>query len=106
MHALPKPKARGFLKRIKEEIDRLLSGLGPLSGVKIAIVCSHGTVFPSIRLELSPSMEYNSRDLSISPMLKLLYLTSFFEVFTVYSSLFSLEIQITECFNNVIKILE
>ena len=62
------------------------------------IVCSHGTVFRSNRLELSPSLEYNSRDLSISPMLKLLYLTSFSEVFTLYSSLFSLKIQITEWF--------
>ena len=33
------------------------------------IVCSNGTVFPSNWLELSPSLEYNSRDLSISPML-------------------------------------
>ena len=64
----------------------------------IAIVCSHGTVFPSNRLELSPSLEYNSRDLSISPMFKLLYLALFSEVFTLYSSLFSLRIQITECF--------
>ena len=33
------------------------------------IVCSHGTVFPSNWLELYPSLEYNSRDLSISPRL-------------------------------------
>ena len=32
-----------------------------------AIVCSHGTVFHSNRLELSPSLEYNSGGLSISP---------------------------------------
>ena len=68
------------------------------------IVCSHGTVFPSNRLELSPSLEYNSQDLSISPMLKLLYLTLFSEVFTLYSSLFSLEMQIAEGFKKVIKI--
>ena len=67
--------------------------------IKKVIVCSHGgTVFPSNRLELSPSVKYNSRDLSISPMLKLLYLTSFCEVFTLYSSLFSLKIQITQFF--------
>ena len=35
----------------------------------VPIVCSHGTVFPSNRPELSPSLEYNSRDLSISLML-------------------------------------
>ena len=46
-------------------------------------VCSYGTVFPSNRLELSPSLEYNSRDLSTSPMLKPLYLTLFSEVFTL-----------------------
>ena len=38
-------------------------------------VCSNATFFPSNPLELFPSLEYNSRDLSISPMLKLLYLT-------------------------------
>ena len=45
--------------------------------------------FPSNWLELSPSLEYNSRDLSISPVLKLLYWTSFSEVFALYSSVFS-----------------
>ena len=45
--------------------------------------------FPSNRLELPPFLEYNSRDLSISPMLKLLYLISFSDVFTLYSYLSS-----------------
>ena len=54
--------------------------------------------FFQIGLELSSSLEYNSRDLSISPMLKLLYLTSFSKVFTLCSSIFSLKMQITGCF--------
>ena len=62
------------------------------------IVCSHGTVFPSNWLELSPSLEYISRDLSISPRLKLLFLTLFSEVFTLYFSVFVSKMQITECF--------
>ena len=70
------------------------------------IVCSHDTVFPSYQLELSPSLEYNSRDLSTSPVLKLLYWTSFSEVFTLYSSVFSLKIRITQCFKKIIRILE
>ena len=67
-------------------------------GLASTIVCSHGKFFPSNRLELSPSLEYNSRDLSISHMLELLYLTSFFEVFTLYSSGLPLKIQVTGCF--------
>ena len=70
------------------------------------IVCSHGTVFPSNWLELSPSLEYNSRDLSISPVFKSLCLTLFSEVFTLYSFVFLLKIQITECFQYLIKILD
>ena len=49
------------------------------------IVCSHGTAFHSNRLELPPTLEYSSQDLSISPMLKLLYLTMFSEVFILYN---------------------
>ena len=67
-------------------------------------MCSHDTVFASNLLELSPSLEYNSRDFSISPMLKLLYLTSFSEVLKIYSFLCSLQIQINEWFKYVIKI--
>ena len=40
------------------------------------------SVFPSNQLELSPSLEYNSQDLSFSLMLKLIYLKSFSDVFT------------------------
>ena len=55
-----------------------------------SIVCSHTTVFPSNRLDLSPSLEYNFPDLSISPMLKLPCLTSFSEVFTLHHFMYIL----------------
>ena len=42
----------------------------PRQLIQIGIVSSHGTVFLSNRLELSPSLEYNSRNLSISPNVK------------------------------------
>ena len=57
-------------------------------------------VFPChyFSFKSTPTLEYNSLDFTIYPMLKLLYWTSFSEVFTLYSSVFSLKIPITECF--------
>ena len=62
--------------------------------------------FHSNRLECSPSLEYNSRDFSISPILKLLCLTSFSDVFTLNFSVILLKVQITECFEYIIKIVD
>ena len=72
----------------------------------VHIVCSNATVVPTNWLELSPSLKNNSLDISISPMFKLVYLTLFSELFTLYSSVFLLKIQITECFKEIVKILD
>ena len=64
----------------------------------VTILSFHANVFPSKWLELSPSLKYNSRDLFISSMLKLLYLTSFSEVFTIHSSVLLLKNHIVDCF--------
>ena len=55
---------------------------------EICIACSHATVFLSNRLELYPSLEYNSRDLSISSLLKLLYLNCFWGFYMILICVF------------------
>ena len=60
--------------------------------------------FQQDRIELSPSLDYDSRDLSISTVVKLLYWTTFFEILT-YSSVSPLKIKMTGCFNQIIKIV-
>ena len=88
--------------RIKSVLQYIVITLSVSLSVYPSTLCcnmiTQKIVFPSNRLELSPSLEYRSRDLSIYPMLKLLYLTLFSEVFTLYSSVFSLKIQMTKCF--------